>query len=81
MGTKTIRLDEDVYERLKAKKRAGETFSEAVGRLLDDWSLLDLAGTYTDEEARRHRELLERSERDANEDVADLLEQMGVERE
>jgi hypothetical protein len=42
MGTRNVRLDEDVYERVAAHKRDDETFSEAVDRLLRDVSLLDL---------------------------------------
>lgn len=44
MGSKTIRLDDDVYERLRDVKRDDETYSEAVERLLPGGSLLDLAG-------------------------------------
>lgn len=36
MGTKTIGLREDVYERLKAQKREGESFTDTVGRLLEE---------------------------------------------
>lgn len=36
MGTKTIGVREDVYERLKARKREGESFTDLVDRLLDD---------------------------------------------
>jgi predicted CopG family antitoxin len=79
MGTKTIRLDEDVYERLKSKKRDDETFSEAVDRLMGDWSLLDLAGTATEAETARHRELLEASDETATRDREELLEQLGIE--
>jgi len=62
MGTKSIRLDEDVYERIKAHKREEETFSEAIDRLTSDYSLLDFAGGYSQEDAERHRELLDESE-------------------
>jgi predicted CopG family antitoxin len=51
MGTKTVRLREDVYERIRSRKRDDETFSEAIDRLTGDASLGDLAGTLTDEEA------------------------------
>lgn len=79
MGTKTVRLDEDVYERIKAHKRDDETFSETIDRLVDDWSLLDFAGGYTDMDAERHRELLECSEEEAIEEHRDMLKRMGVE--
>lgn len=81
MGTKQIRLDEDVYERIKDKKRPDETFSEAIERMTSDWTLLDLAGTYTDDEAKRHRELLEESEEAGKEASREILQQMGVDEE
>ena len=62
MGTKSVRLDESVYERITAHKQEGESFSEAIDRLTTEYSLLDFAGTYSAEEADRHRELLDCSE-------------------
>ncbi|WP_315910561.1 antitoxin VapB family protein [Halapricum hydrolyticum] len=35
METRSVRLDEDVYETIKARKRDDETFSEAIERLID----------------------------------------------
>jgi len=74
MGTKSIRLDEDVYERIKAHKREDETFSEAIDRLTSDYSLLDFAGGYTEEDAERHRELLDESEAEAIAERRERLE-------
>lgn len=78
MGTKSIRLDEDVYERIKAHKQEAETFSEAIDRLTSDYSLLDFAGGYSDEEADRHRELVEHSEKKATEDRDEMLQRMNM---
>ncbi|PSQ07841.1 hypothetical protein BRC97_02580 [Halobacteriales archaeon QS_6_71_20] len=36
MGTRTIGLRDDVYERLKARKREDESFTDLVNRLLDE---------------------------------------------
>ncbi len=80
MSTKMVRLDEDVYERIKSKKREDETFSAAIDRLTSDYSLLDFAGGYTDENATHHRALLERSEetaRDSRQELLDRLETDG----
>jgi len=74
MGTKSIRLDEDVYERIKAHKREDETFSEAIDRLTSDYSLLDFAGGYSEEDAERHRELLDESEAQATDERRERLE-------
>jgi predicted CopG family antitoxin len=74
MGTKTVRLDEDVYERIKAHKRPVETFSEAIDRLTESWSLLDLADTLDEAEAEAHREAIKQSEAAGKEATRDLLE-------
>lgn len=44
MGTKSVRLDEDLYERIEAHQREDETFSEAIERLIGGYSLLDFTG-------------------------------------
>ena len=46
MGSRTIRLDASTYERLKAARRPGESFSQVVCRLLDEHepSFLDFRG-------------------------------------
>lgn len=78
MGTKTVRLDETLYERIEAHKQEGETFSETIERLIDEYSLLDFAGGYTKEEADRHRELIEHSEEKTKKEHREMLERMGV---
>lgn len=65
MGTTTVRLDDDVYELVKAHKRDDESFSEAIERLIEPPSLLELAGMLSDDEADELRESIRRSaERD-----------------
>ena len=51
MPTRTISLDEEAYERLRAHKREGESFSDVVKRLAGERSLSEVAGILTDEEA------------------------------
>lgn len=50
MGTKSVRLDESVYERVMAHKREDETVSEAIDRLIGEPSLLDLYGLHEDDD-------------------------------
>ncbi|PSP58230.1 hypothetical protein BRC72_06445 [Halobacteriales archaeon QH_7_66_36] len=70
-----MKLDSDVYDRVKARKRDDETFSEAIERLIGGRgvSLLDLAdGEEYDEEA--YEERLETLDRAAEADERDLRE-------
>ncbi len=52
MATKTISLDEEVYERLKARKKEGESFSETVKRLAGERSWNEVAGILSEREVR-----------------------------
>lgn len=45
--TKTVALSETAYERLSARKREGESFSDVVERLAGERSLLEIAGAGT----------------------------------
>lgn len=48
MATKTISLDEEAYERLKARKGEGESFSDVVKRLAGERSWTEVAGIWPD---------------------------------
>jgi len=66
--SKSIRLSEEAYERLAARKHEDETFSEVVLRIAGERSLLDLAGILSDDEAEALREAIAtRRERRATE--------------
>ena len=51
MSAKTISLDEEAYERLKAHKRDGESFSDVIKRILDERSWTEVAGILSEAEA------------------------------
>ncbi|KOX92804.1 hypothetical protein AMS69_10095 [Haloarcula rubripromontorii] len=74
MGTKHVRLDEDVYEAIRARKHEDETFSEAVERLIGGPSLLDLAGILSDDEADAFREAVDDVDAADEEDLDDLVD-------
>ena len=76
MSTKTIRLDENVYELLRSKKRDDETFSEAVERLLGGPSLRELAGILSDEEAAEFREVIDEANDDYDRKIETMLDEI-----
>ena len=47
--TRSVRLDEDTYERIKRQKQPDETFSEAIDRLTRTPSLGELGGVVDEE--------------------------------
>ena len=69
MGTKTIGVREDVYERLRARKRDDESFTDLMDRLLDeskgDWR--EGFGTLDEDDAAELEELVEQSRERLNE--------------
>ncbi|MFB6085348.1 MAG: antitoxin VapB family protein [Halodesulfurarchaeum sp.] len=67
-----IRLDEDVYEHIKATKRDDESFSDAVERLIGGRSLRDLRGLFDSEQVDEMRAAIDAAEHDDREEVRDL---------
>ncbi|RQG97236.1 antitoxin VapB family protein [Natrarchaeobius chitinivorans] len=84
MATKTISLDEEAYERLKARKKEGESFSETVKRLAGERSWNEVAGILSEGEARDLESAIEegrtRSKGRSNRLTAELDEAVGNEK-
>jgi len=77
MGTKQVRLDEDVYARIQDEKREDETFSDAVDRLTSDWSLAQWAQTYETDAGSSHRELLEELDEIDKQEAEEIVDRVG----
>ncbi|RQG99006.1 antitoxin VapB family protein [Natrarchaeobius oligotrophus] len=84
MATKTISLDEEAYERLKARKKEGESFSETVKRLAGERSWNEVAGILSEGEARDLESAIEegrtRSKERSKRLTAELDEAVGNEK-
>lgn len=61
MGTTTVRLDNEIYERIKTENKDSETYSETIERLIGEVSLLDLAGNMSDEETTETKRAVQKS--------------------
>lgn len=48
MGTKQVRVSERLYARVEDEKREGESFSEALERMVVGYGLLDFADDVQD---------------------------------
>lgn len=81
MGTKQVRLDEDVYAKLEDEKRPDESFSDVVDRLTSDWSLVTWSGWLDETAAEEHREMLDELDTVDTKETEELLTRMGVETE
>jgi len=69
-----VRLEDDVYERIKANKRADESFSDAVERLIGGRSLRDLRGVFDDEQVTEMRDAIEAADRTDRDEVREVSE-------
>jgi predicted CopG family antitoxin len=76
MGTKQVRLEESVYAKIADQKRDDETFSEAVDRLITDWSLAEFSIGLTDDDRRAFREAVADIETTTAKNVDEMLTEM-----
>ncbi|MUV58672.1 Uncharacterized ACR, COG1753 [Halogeometricum rufum] len=73
---RNVRLTEDAYQRLKMRKREGESFSDTVARIAGERSLLDLVGVLSDEEADAMRDAIREREEDSRARLDRLVDEM-----
>ena len=69
-----IRLEDDVYERIKANKRDDESFSDTVSRLIGGRSLRDLRGVFDEDQVAEMRDAIKQADQDDRDDVRDVAE-------
>ena len=69
-----VRLDDDLYERIEANKQEGESFSDAIGRLIDNRSLRDLQDTFDSEQMDEMRDAIKTPEEEDAAEVRELSE-------
>jgi len=69
-----IRLEDDVYERIKANKRADESFSEAVERLIGGRSFRELRDVFDEDQVAEMRKAIETADQKDREEINEVAE-------
>jgi predicted CopG family antitoxin len=69
-----IRLEDDVYERIKANKRADESFSEAVERLIGGRSFRELRDVFDEDQVAEMRKAIETADQKDREEINGVAE-------
>lgn len=79
MGTKTISLADDAYERLAAMKQEGESFSDVVRRLTSGVSLQDYYGVLSENTADEIEAIVESRREERTESHRERVERLADE--
>ncbi|UPW01584.1 antitoxin VapB family protein [Halorussus gelatinilyticus] len=69
-----VRLSDDLYERIKANKREGESFSDAIERLIENRSLRDLGDVFDDEQVDEMRDAIEAADQNDVTEVSEVAD-------
>jgi predicted CopG family antitoxin len=72
MGTKQIRVSEDLYARIRSENQAGETLGETLERLVGGRSLAELGNVFDEARAAQIREAVDEADDRDREEVRDL---------
>lgn len=72
MGTKQIRVSEDLYARIRSENRAGETLGETLERLVGGRSLAELGNVFDEARAAQIREAVDEADDRDREEVRGL---------
>lgn len=66
MGTKNIAISDEAYQRLKALKKPGESFTEVIERMTRSRGVLELAGTLSTGQAAQVKERIREIREDSS---------------
>lgn len=69
-----IRLEDNVYERIKANKRDDESFKDAVDRLIGGRSLRDLRDVFDDDQVSEMQNAIEAADQADCDEVREVAE-------
>ena len=76
MGTKNIAISDEAYQRLKALKKPGESFTEVIERMTQRRGILELSGILSRQEASRVSEMVRETRRQSSKRLRRTIERL-----
>ena len=76
MGTKNIAISDEAYQRLKALKKPGESFTEVIERMTRSRGILELSGILSKREASRVSEVVRETRRESSRHLRRTIERL-----
>jgi predicted CopG family antitoxin len=76
MGTKNIAISDEAYQRLKALKKPGESFTEVIERMTRSRGVLELAGILSPQQAAKVKEEVREMRKDSSRRLAHTAERL-----
>jgi len=77
LGTKNIAISDEAYQRLKALKKPGESFTEVIERMTRSRGVLELSGILSKQEASRLVEVVKESRKSSSRHLRRTIESLG----
>jgi predicted CopG family antitoxin len=76
MGSKNISISDEAYQRLKALKKPGESFTELIERITKSGGVMNLVGLLTASEGREVRNRVAETRRASSKRLAAVLRRL-----
>jgi predicted CopG family antitoxin len=76
MGTKNIPISDDAYQRLKALKKPGESFTDVIERMTRSKGILEIAGMLAKEQGRELRMRVEKIREESSHRITRTTERL-----
>ena len=76
MGTKTISITEEAYERLKMRKENNESFTDVINKITGKRNIMELAGILSNNEAEQMKKHIQGIRERSRERMERIREQL-----
>ena len=76
MGTKNIAISEEAYQRLKALRKPGESFTEVIKRITRSRSILELAGMLSTAEGAELKSTIKKIRGESSKRIRETIQRL-----